>query len=203
MADLSDESFAALMSRVQAGDPAAAAELVRQYEAEIRLEERVRLRVQDGRVRRMFDSMDISQSVLGDFFAGVATGRFAPENPRHLFGLLMSIIRNKLLTHVRDLRRQKRDLRRDRPLDAAQAMHAPGETPSQLVSHREILGAFRERLTDEERQLSDRRGCGEPWTAIACELGGTADGRRKQLERAFERIALELGLTFVAPPIAG
>ena len=49
------------MSRVQAGDPDAADELIRHYEADIRLEVRVRMRVQDGRVRRMFDSMDITR----------------------------------------------------------------------------------------------------------------------------------------------
>src|SRR5262249_48248699 len=107
------------MSRVQAGDPEAAAELVRHYEPDLRMEVRVRLRVQDGRVRRMLDSMDVTQSVLASFFAGITAGRFAPENPQQLLGLLVAMARNKLLSKVRDQRRQRRDARRGESFDAA------------------------------------------------------------------------------------
>jgi RNA polymerase sigma-70 factor (ECF subfamily) len=198
------EEFTALIARVQAGDPDAAAELIRRYEADIRLEVRVRLRVQDGRVRRMFDSMDITQSVLGSFFAGVASGRYAPEHPQQLLALLVAMTRNKLLTHVRDQRRQRRDIRRVQSFDPATCdVHSPAETPSQVVAGKELLGEFRKRLTDPERQLAERRGQGAAWTAIAAELGGTPEGRRKQLERAFARVADELGLTEdLAPSLA-
>src|SRR5262249_31237363 len=50
------------LRRVRAGERAAAAELVRRYEPQIRLE--VRLRLRDRRLRRLFDSTDICQSVL-------------------------------------------------------------------------------------------------------------------------------------------
>jgi RNA polymerase sigma-70 factor (ECF subfamily) len=189
------EEFTDLMTRVQAGDPDAAAELVQRYEADIRLEVRVRLRVQDGRVRRMFDSMDITQSVLGSFFAGVAVGRYVPENPQQLLALLVTMTRNKLLTQVRNQRRQRRDIRRVQSLEPGTCdVHAQDDSPSQIVASRELLGEFRKRLTEPERQLAELRGNGEPWTAIAAELGGTPDGRRKQLERAFARVADELGL---------
>jgi len=192
---LSSVAFDQLMSRVQAGDPDAAAELIRHYEAEIRLEVRVRLRIQDGRVRRLFDSMDITQSVLASFFAGVAVGQFAPDSPQQLLGLLIAMARNKLLTQVRDHRRQRRDIRRVQPIGLAEyQMVADGESPSQLVAGHELLGEFRRRLTEEERLLSDRRGDGQPWSAIADEMGGTPEGRRKQLERAFARIVRELNL---------
>jgi RNA polymerase sigma factor (sigma-70 family) len=195
--------FEKLMSRVQAGDADAAAELVQHYEPEIRLEVRVRLRIQDGRVRRLLDSMDITQSVLASFFAGVAVGRFAPEHPQQLLGLLVTMARNKLLTQVRNQRRQRRDVRRSESYDAAvHDVAAGGESPSQIAANRELLGELRKRLTVEERSISDRRGEGLPWTAIANELGGTAEGRRKQLERAFARIAGELNLDdeFNGPP---
>jgi RNA polymerase sigma-70 factor (ECF subfamily) len=183
------------MSRVQAGDPDAAAELIRHYEADIRLEVRVRMRVQDGRMRRLLDSMDVTQSVLASFFAGVAAGKLAPEHPQQLLGLLVVMTRNKLLNQARDQRRQRRDIRRAQSFDpVAHDVSARGETPSQIVSNQELLGEFRKRLTDDERQLADRRRAGQPWPAIAAELGGTAESRRKQLERAFARIALELGL---------
>lgn len=199
---LAEAAFTELMSRVQAGDPDAATELIAHYEPEIRLEVRIRLRLQDKRVRRLLDSMDITQSVLASFFAGVAAGRFAPETPQQLLGLLVAMTRNKLLSHVRHQRQQRRDLRRARPLDAAaHEVQAPGETPSQLAAGKEILAEFRKRLTDEERLLADRRCQGQAWAEIAAELGGTAEGRRKQLERAFARVAQELGLEEqTAPP---
>jgi RNA polymerase sigma-70 factor (ECF subfamily) len=192
---LSIVAFDELMSRVQAGDPDAAAELVRHYEPDIRMEVRVRLRVQDGRVRRMLDSMDVTQSVLASFFAGIAAGRFAPQNPQQLLGLLVAMARNKLLSKVRDQRRQRRDARRGESFDAARHdIPDLQESPSQIVSKQELLGEFRKRLSVEERRLADLRGDGQPWTEIAARLGGTAEGRRKQLERAFARIARELNL---------
>jgi RNA polymerase sigma-70 factor (ECF subfamily) len=192
---LASEVFTELLSRVQAGDADAAAELIRQCEPDIRLEVRIRLRLQDRRVRRLLDSMDITQSVLASFFAGVAAGRFAPENPQQLLGLLIAMTRNKLLKQVEYQRRQRRDVRRTHSLDpAAHDVRAAGETPSEVVALKELLGEFRKRLTGEELQLAERRGQGQPWTDIAAELGGTADGRRKQLERAFARVARDLGL---------
>ena len=192
---LSSDAFHELMNRVQAGDAEAAAELVRHFEPEIRLEVRVRLRVQDARVRRLLDSMDITQSVLASFFAGVAVGRFTPRHPRQLLGLLLTMTRNKLLTQVRDQRRQRRDIRRVQSIDVAvHDVAATGETPSQFVAGDELLREFRKRLSEDERQIAERRGQGQPWTDIAAELGGTADGRRKQLERAFTRIVRELDL---------
>ncbi len=192
---LSTIAFDELMFRVQAGDADAAARLVHEYEADIRLEVRVRLRVQDGRVRRMLDTMDIAQSVLASFFAGVATGRIAPTHPQQLLALLVTMARNKLLTQVRHQRRQRRDARRGESFDAAvHDFAASGESPSQIVAGRELLGECRKRLTVEELRLADLRGNGQSWDAIARAVGGTAEGRRKQLERAFARIVRELNL---------
>jgi RNA polymerase sigma-70 factor (ECF subfamily) len=183
------------MVRVQAGDADAATELIQKFEPEIRLEVRVRLRVQDARMRRLLDSLDITQSVLASFFAGVALGRFTPKHPKQLLGLLVTMTRNKLLTQVRDQRRQRRDIRRVQSLDAdAHNVAASGESPSQLVAGVELLGEFRKRLSDEEQQLTERRGQGLTWAVIAQELGGTPDGRRKQLERAYARVVRELNL---------
>lgn len=192
---LSSDAFDELMSRVRAGQPEAAAELVRQFEPEIRLEVRVRLRLQDSRMRRLLDSMDITQSVFGSFFAGVAVGRFVPENPRHLLGLLTTMTKNKLLTQVRNHRRQRRDVRRVQSIDVvAGDVAADGESPSEFVAGAELLGEIRSRLSEEERRVAELRGHGETWAAIAEELGGTADGRRKQVDRALTRIVRELDL---------
>jgi hypothetical protein len=63
-----------------------------------------------------------------------------------------------------------------------------------VVSAEELLREFRQRLTEEERGLAERRAGGAAWADIAAELGGTAQGRRKQLERALDRVWRELDL---------
>jgi hypothetical protein len=68
------------------------------------------------------------------------------------------------------------------------------ESPSQVVSNRELLELFRNRLSEEELRIADLRALGHDWAAIAEAFGGTAEGRRKQLNRAIARVSAELGL---------
>lgn len=190
---LDTTSFTTFMNRVRAGDQQATTELVRLYEPEIRRE--VRLRLRDPRLRRDFDSMDICQSVLASFFVRAALGQYELDQPQQLLRLLVTMTRNKLVHQVRRQRRQRRD---NRLLDEAgqeklQAI-ADGSSPSDLVSRRELLVEFRKRLNDEERQLADLRAQGHEWSEVAAILGGTPEARRKQLTRAIERIAQDLGL---------
>jgi hypothetical protein len=56
------------------------------------------------------------------------------------------------------------------------------------------LEKFRERLTPDELRAADLRAQGFNWAGVAREIGGTPEGRRKQLARAIERIEHELGL---------
>ena len=94
-----DALFADFLRRIRAGDAQAAAELVQQYERVIRLE--VRARLHDPRLRRVLDSMDISQSVLASFFVRAAAGQYDLEGPEQLQGLLIGMVRNKLAFQVR------------------------------------------------------------------------------------------------------
>jgi RNA polymerase sigma-70 factor (ECF subfamily) len=71
---------------------------------------------------------------------------------------------------------------------------AADPTPRRIASGREPLQKFREQLSDDERQIADLRSRGTDWAGVAAELGGTAEGRRKQLARAVVRIEQELGL---------
>lgn len=188
-----DLSFAEFIRRIRAGDADAARELVRRYEPVVRLE--VRLRLADPRLGRAFDSMDICQSVMASFFLRAAAGQYELEQPRDLVRLLVAMARNKLAFQVRKERAERRDNRRvavASPEEVEQARAVPG--PGDEVAGRELLAAFRQRLSEEERQLADRRASGESWAAIAEALGGTAAGRRKQLERAVDRVARQLGI---------
>jgi RNA polymerase sigma-70 factor (ECF subfamily) len=191
---LSASEYSDFLRRLRAGDEAAAAELVRRYEPEIRLEIRTWLRLRNPRLRRVFDSMDVCQSVLGSFFVRAAVGDFDVERPDQLVRLLVGMARNKLAERVRHHQRRRRDVRRVEGGGGPEAAAVESETPSQLVAGRELLQEFRRRLSDEERRLADLRAQGGEWAAIAAELGGTPEALRKQLARAVERIELELGL---------
>jgi RNA polymerase sigma-70 factor (ECF subfamily) len=189
------EDFAGLMGRIRAGDPEAAAELVRHFEAEIRLEVRTWLRLRDPRLRRVFDSMDVCQSVLASFFLRAAAGAYDLEQPAQLVGLLVSMARNKLRDQVKHHQRERRDIRRTQPTGPEhERKSGPDQSPSQLVAGKELLNQFRRRLSEEEKRLADLRTEGQDWAAIAAALGGTPDGRRKQWTRVVDRVAGELGL---------
>jgi RNA polymerase sigma-70 factor (ECF subfamily) len=185
--------FTELIRRVRAGDQQAAADLVRAYEPLIRRE--VRLRLEDQRLGRLFDSMDVCQSVLGSFFLRVAAGEYDLEEPGQLVGLLVRMARNKLASAARRQARQKRDHRRAAcGEDELEGVAAPGESPSEVVAGRELLERFRASLDEEERRLVELRGEGLAWAEVAGRLGGTAQARRMQLARAVERVSRELGL---------
>ena len=64
---------------------------------------------------------------------------------------------------------------------------------TEQVAWRELIEVVHARLSNEEKQLSDLRAGGCEWTEIASQVGGTAEAARKRLERAFDRVARELG----------
>jgi RNA polymerase sigma-70 factor (ECF subfamily) len=183
--------FPEFLRRVRAGDAAAAAELVRRYEPVIRCE--ARLRMTDPRLGRLFDSLDICQSVLASFFVRAAAGQFDLDEPNDLIRLLVQMARNKVVSQAR--RRQARAADRDRAeVSDLQRIGSAGPTPSRLAAGRDLLAAVLNRLTAEVRQIADLRSQGRAWPDVAAELGGTPDARRKQLTRALDCIAQELGI---------
>jgi RNA polymerase sigma factor (sigma-70 family) len=189
------DEYADFIRRIRDGDEEAAAELVRRYEPEIRLEVRGWLRMRNPALRRVFDSMDVCQSVLASFFARAAVGEFDLDDPPQLIRLLVGMARKKVAEQARFHQRQRRDVRRVGVVDAEQQTVAKSpESPSRIASGRELLQKLRERLLDEERQIADLRARGSDWATVAAELGGTPEGRRKQLARAVARVEKELGV---------
>jgi RNA polymerase sigma-70 factor (ECF subfamily) len=84
-----DPTFADFMRRIRAGDEAAAAELVRRYELHIR--RIVRLHLEDQRLARLFDSMDVCQEVLLSIFVRAAAGQYDLDEPDQLLKLLVTM----------------------------------------------------------------------------------------------------------------
>lgn len=185
-----DAELANLLGRYRDGDPDAARDLVAAYEPHLR--RIIRLRIRDSRLRRLFDSADICQSVLASFFLRLSLGQFDLENPAQLTRLLEVMARNAIATQARKAQVVRRDEREILADDAA-GPAVPGPSATEQVAWRELVEIVHQRLTDEERRLSDLRAAGRAWTEIAGELGGTAEAARKRLERAFDRVARELG----------
>jgi RNA polymerase sigma-70 factor (ECF subfamily) len=184
--------FADLVRRVRAGDPDAAAELVRRYEPTIRRIARLRL---DPQLRRFVESLDICQEVLHSFFVRAALGQYELDTEEQLLHLLGDMARNKAANLARRQRAEQRDVRRLEPESGAvETALASGPSPSQVVAGRELLQKFRERLSEQERQLADWRAQGREWADIAAELGESAEALRKRLERGIKRVARVLGL---------
>jgi RNA polymerase sigma-70 factor (ECF subfamily) len=186
-------AFRDLIARVRAGDAAAAAELVRQYEPTIRMI--VRRRLSDPALRRLLDSMDISQSVLASFFLRAAAGQYELDDPQQLLKLLAAMARNKLSKQAARLRAARRDVHRVEPGDPEERQAVdPQPDPSNVVAGRELLDEFRRRLTSEEAAIAEQRAQGQSWVEIAAASGGRPDGVRMRLRRAIERVTRELGL---------
>src|SRR5215472_16638619 len=134
-----EQTFSEFVRRIRAGDEEAAAELVRQYEPLIRRE--IRLRMEDRRLSRLFDSLDVCQSVLASFFVRTAAGQYDLDRPEQLLKLLVAMTRNKLASAARREHRQRRDQRRAGGGLEGVADDCPG--PSEVVAGRELLDRFR------------------------------------------------------------
>src|SRR5262249_38695152 len=159
------------------------------YEPEIR--RAIRVKLTDPRLRRVLDSVDVCQSVLGNFFVRAAAGQFELDNPRQLLGLLVTMARNKVLDHARRQQADRRDQRRVEAGAAGELEQVADGTPGpgSIVAGRELLEEVRRRLSDEERELAELRAQGCDWAAIAAERGGSAEALRKKLARALNRVA--------------
>lgn len=189
---LDQVAFDAFIGRIRAGDEQAAAELVRIYEPLIRRE--VRLHIRDRRLYRLFESLDVCQSVLGSFFARTALGEYDLETPEQLIKLLVVMTRNKVATAAQRQHRQRRDNRRTTGPDQLDRVADPGPSPSEQISGQELLERFRAGFTDEERAIAGLRKDGLGWAEVTTQLGGTPQARRMQLARAVERVSRQIGL---------
>lgn len=183
--------FSELMDRVRAGDEAAATNLLHLYEPEIRRD--IRLRLSSPKLRRVVDSMDISQSVFGNFFVRAVYGEFDLEHPEQLLKLLSRMATNKVIDrHRRETARRFKNFVEE-PIEDRMVADVNAATASDIVSGVEFLEQFQQRLSVEESEIARLRRDGHAWADIGNKLGKNADALRKQLSRACQRVLGELG----------
>ncbi len=150
MALSSEPGLKELLERFRAGDADAAGELVEAYEPHLR--RMIRLRIRDSRLRRLFDSADICQSVLANFFARLSLGQYDLESPGQLVRLLETMARNKVATQARKAQVTRRDEREIDGGDETVAPVVPGPSFTEQVAWSELVQIVRSRLSDSERQ---------------------------------------------------
>lgn len=186
---IDEQEFQEQMRKVRHGDDQAAAWLVQHFEPELRRV--IRLRLTDRFLRRLVDSADICQSVLGNFFVRAALGQYEFAEPRNLIGLLATMAHNKVLNMVRDNRKEKLARQADTAPESIDQVAEPVGPPLDV---QELLQKARRLLSVDEARLVEDRLAGKSWQEIAAARNETADKCRKQHRRALDRVAEQLGL---------
>src|SRR5262245_49017854 len=161
-----DGSFADLLNRIRAGDAAAAEELVDRYQPALR--RMVHVRLVSDRLRRLFDSEDICQSVLASFFVRMALGQYDLEQPEDLLKLLAVMARNKVVNKARRMDLNDQGGERVSIADLSNSvLTAASAGPSRHAALKDLLQEVRRRLPQEENNLLELRQQGIAWADIA------------------------------------
>jgi RNA polymerase sigma factor (sigma-70 family) len=182
---MENDDFADMLAAVRAGDATGVEGLLRRYEPYIRRV--VRLRLHDTQLVRLFDSMDICQSILAGFLVHATAGDFQFNSPEQLRNLLVRMALNKLATRARTLHHEAGNL----PEDCDRLDPAP--TPLEQLATADLARAISDQLTAEERALFHLHETEQlTWEEIARQHGGTPDALRIRLTRALARVRKQL-----------
>lgn len=184
--------LAAWIEGIKAGNQAAAAELVRHYEPEVR--RFIRFRLTDPRLRRLIDSVDICQSVLARFFQRIQSGRICVEHPLQLLKLLTTMARNSLLDHARKVQVRRQISGGTAVPDELTFIADPRLDPAEQLEQADLVSLIRSRMRPDEQQAVDMWLLGHTWEEMSQSFQIQPDAIRKRFSRAIDRAAQELGL---------
>jgi RNA polymerase sigma-70 factor (ECF subfamily) len=180
-----------LLAAACAGDAAAFWRLAEGYRPYLRS---VAARLLGGRLAGKADASDAVQQGLCAAFEQLP--QFGGQGVEQWQGWVLTIVRNEALKLLRYWHQQKRDLRREQPLDAGPGPTAPpaaeDSTPSQRAARREqaarLLAAV-ERLPPQYREVILLRNFEDlPYADIAARMGRSEDAARQLWERAVRRL---------------
>jgi RNA polymerase sigma factor (sigma-70 family) len=159
------------LARIRDGDEDAARELLRRYEAKVRLVVRRQL---PRLLRSRFDSQDFVQSIWGSFFRRIKAGPSELESTENLIGFLARAARNKVIDEYRRASSRKQDMRREESMwEGAQARDLVdgSDTPIEVAEASEALDRLRELLPVDRRTVLDLKAAGLTTVEIAARLG--------------------------------
>ena len=184
--------FDELVLRASGRDEVAAAELIRRFEPDLR--RLIRSAMTDRGLRRLLDTVDVSQSVLAAFFVRLRAGGYRAIGPRQLASLLELMARHEVIDQAR---RQRAARRGGGAIQLGEWRADPAardREPGDCLADRELLEIVRTRMAEADRELLDSWLAGQSWAEIATRLGGGAEALRKRLGRAITEAAGRLGV---------
>jgi RNA polymerase sigma factor (sigma-70 family) len=147
----------------------------------------IRLRLIDGRLRRVMDTTDIFQSLLKDFLSQRPGGDPPAQGSTGLHAYLAAAVHHKIQTRTRKERRHAGSLAADwEPV-------SPEAPAPRRVEDRDLSQAIRARLPEPTRRLFDLKAEGLTWAEIAARVGGNADALRMRLRRTVAAVLGDLG----------
>jgi RNA polymerase sigma factor (sigma-70 family) len=179
--------FAELIRLARGGDADACEQLFERYHKVFY--RTIAIRLENRSLTGLHDVEDICQTVFKSFFFRLGCGQFELNGEKDLINLLLRMAHNKLTAKARHEKAQ--------PGGDPESMGLaqPGPTPSQVHVYRDLFQQVMERFSEEERALYRLRVEQQlSWEEVAARMGGTAEGRRKQWDRATERVGVALGL---------
>ncbi len=184
-----NQAFLDLLARAREGDEEAMSDLVRQYEAEVRIVARARL---GAALRPYIDSVDLVQSVHRSLIIGLRNDRFELASPENLIALAVSIVRRKVARHWRRVRRQQR---LSAQLDPTQelshvlvSLSQDNVDPAAIVTMKDQVESVLRTLDENDRQLIELRLEGFGTAEAARKLGLDPDVSRVRLNRLRKRL---------------
>jgi RNA polymerase sigma-70 factor (ECF subfamily) len=186
-----------LLNRWKSGDEQAAAELFDRYVS--RLVALAGSRLSEA-LRRRVEAEDVVQSVYRSFFARTSDDRLVVEENGQLWGLLAAITINKVRTHAKYHRAQKRDVSAEASMSASRSCFglAPVEvadepTADVAAALVEELGGVLDTLTPLQRDVFELYLQNQPNDKIALEVKRSARTVRRTLEEVRRLLEQRLG----------
>jgi DNA-directed RNA polymerase specialized sigma24 family protein len=170
---------------LQSGDEQAIEALLREVDPFLR--KVIRMRLIDGRLRRVLDTTDIFDSLLKDFLSRDTNGQTTGESSAGLRAYLAAAVHHKIQTKARKERRHAGSLPDGwEPVD-------PEATPTSRIEAEDMHEAVRRRLPADAQSLFHLKAQGLSWNEIAGRVGGSADALRMRLTRAVAAALSDLG----------
>jgi RNA polymerase sigma factor (sigma-70 family) len=182
------------LRRIQAGEEAAARELLTRFEAEVRLVVRRQL---PRLLRSRFDSLDFLQSVWGSFFRRMRTSPTDFEDSRHLVAFLARAAKNKVIDEYRRAASRKQNMHREEPLwgdgPRPRDVPDPADSPSEVAEAHEVLVRLRELMPADRRAILELKAEGLSSKDIGERLGISERTVQRVLEDLRRRMESEWG----------
>jgi RNA polymerase sigma factor (sigma-70 family) len=180
--------FTVLLARARGGDPGALAELVRQYEPEVRLVARVLL---GPALRPYLDSLDLVQSVHRSLLLGLRHGKVDVSSSEGLIALAVTMVRRKI---ARQWRRHQHQKRANFDGDAGSLAGKLADLsrsvvdPARAAQLHDSLRHLCDHLDSAERWMLELRLQGNSTAEVARQLGLDPDILRVRLSRLRQRL---------------